>query len=52
MPTFYDVGYYDGRHCKDRASENPDYRIGYLDGECAREEAENGFKPGLDGGQW
>jgi len=51
-PSFCDVWYYDGRQGKKLASNNPEYRKGYLDGEAAKEEAENGYRPGVDGGQW
>ena len=33
-------------------SRNLDYWSGYAHGERDREERENGYKPGVDGGQW
>ena len=62
QPTFEEVGYYDGFHGEPMASRNLDYWTGYaygeraknkaLDDEVAREERDNGYRPGVDGGQW
>lgn len=41
----YDEGWDDGRARKEMRSDDPTYRLGWLAGECALEEYENGYDP-------
>jgi len=47
------LGYQDGRAGRAKAlPDDPTYILGYTRGECAAEEAENGFDPVREGHQW
>jgi len=41
----YDQGWIDGRQGKRPQQDDPTYRLGFREGECALEEYENGYDP-------
>jgi hypothetical protein len=48
----WEQGRGDGRSGQQSASDDPVYKLGYVEGYCALEEYNNGYRPGVDGGQW
>ncbi len=50
--AMYETGWNDARAGKEPTSKNATYMIGWGSGNVALEEAENGYRPGIDGGQW
>lgn len=48
----YDTGWRDGRAGKEPTSKDATYMIGWGSGNVALEEVQNGYRPGIDGGQW
>lgn len=48
----FQKGWDDGRRGDDPKSKDETYLLGWSSGVVALEEAENGYRPGVDGGQW